>query len=372
MEQTLTGPRYGFGRSGYLAFGAALVGFVPEVSWDELVKLSTERKRSTQLTLELRVAVEYARLAVPLGDMEVRDGRYQLAPRSAEQLHQGRERLHELLSERLEQTDRKDVYLFVHGFNNTFEDAIFRWAMVWHFMGRVGVPMAYTWPAGKGGLFGYAYDRESGDFTVFHLKKMIVAIASCPDVERLHLIAHSRGCDVVTTALRELNIEIKASGKNTHQELKLKNLVLAAPDLDADVFEQRFGIEDLHLVADRTTVYLHKQDLALELSNWIFGGRNRVGNLTADKFTDDARAKLAHLKNFNMISCDVSGYSSSHDYVFAHPAVLSDLTLLLRDDRAPGAANGRPLDEPWEGIWQITNNYLSPTTQPLAGKQFTE
>jgi hypothetical protein len=53
----------------------------------------------------------------------------------------------------------------------------------------------------------------------------------------------------------------------------------------------------------------------------------------------------------------VSGFSTSHDYAFAHPAVVSDIFLLLRDGKAPGAANGRPLRVPAEGVWEITNDY---------------
>ena len=45
---------------------------------------------------------------------------------------------------------------------DSFEDAIFRIAELWHFLGREGVPIAYTWPAGHPGLLrGYNYDRES-------------------------------------------------------------------------------------------------------------------------------------------------------------------------------------------------------------------
>ena len=45
-----------------------------------------------------------------------------------------------------------------------------------------------------------AHDRESGEFTVYHLKQCLRAVAACPDVERVHLIAHSRGTDVTISA----------------------------------------------------------------------------------------------------------------------------------------------------------------------------
>ena len=126
----------------------------------------------------------------------------------------------------------------------------------------------------------------------------------------------------------------------------------------ADVFEQRFAIEDLHLAARRTTIYLSRTDLALAAAKLLFGGGERLGNLTPRKFSADARAKMADLKGFHMINCDVTGFSNSHNYAFSHPAVVSDLILLLRDDRDPGAEGGRPLAQSEEGIWEVRNDYL--------------
>jgi hypothetical protein len=60
-----------------------------------------------------------------------------------------------------------------------------------------------------------------------------------------------------------------------------------------------------------------------------------------------------------MISCETKGYSS-HSYMFMHPGAFSDLLLVLRDDKPPGAANGRPLEQPKPGLWLLTNDYLKP------------
>lgn len=359
-RKKLFGVDYGAGRSGYLVFGEVTVGVEPDFDWDGFVEKCETRSRRMQIRLELDSVVQLGELALPIRDMEVRDGRYRVTQADVKRLAAGRDALHKLLAKQLSLTASKDVYLFVHGFNNTFSEAVIRMAQLWHFMGRQGVAIAYTWPAGRGGLTGYAYDRESGEFTIYHLKKFLQAIASCPEVERVHLIAHSRGTDVLVTALRELHIDCKARGVSTQQEFKIENVVLAAPDLDADVFEQRYAVEDLHLAAKRTTIYLSKADLALSLSNWLFGGNNRLGSLEIKQFTSDARTKLAELKSFYMIDCNVSGYSTSHDYAFAHPAVLSDMILLLRDNRDPGAENGRPLRAPYDGVWQISNDYLLP------------
>lgn len=359
VKRTALGIQYGSGRSGRLVFGVAQVGFDRDVSWEEMQRISrTEQRPRPQLGMEMKQLTQMGTICVSLADMEVSEGRYRVPPDKRAEIDAGREALHRQLREQLKLTPKKDVYLYVHGFNNTFDDAVFRLAMFYHFAGRPGAPIAYTWPAGRGGLTGYAYDRESGEFTVFHLKKFIEAVVACPEVENLHIIGHSRGTDVVCTALRELNIEIRAKNLRTQEQLKLRNLVLAAPDLDSEVFEQRVAIEDLHLTAHRTTVYLSRADFALAISNWLFGGGSRVGNLTPEKFTPDARRKLAALKSFSIIDCGVSGYSTSHDYAFAHPSVISDVILMLRDDKAPGAANGRPLTPTFEGVWHINNDYL--------------
>lgn len=351
---------FGTGRSGVLTIGVAKVGFVPDLTWDELVQISTsgeERPRGPYMKLEsIR---DLGVLAVPLAQMEVRDGRYMLTHAAANQIAAGRATLHKLITDRLADSPRKDVYIFVHGFNNTFEDATFRLAMAWHMAGRPGVPIVYAWPAGHGGLTGYAVDRESGEFTVSHLRRFLKDVAACEEVERIHLIAHSRGTDVAISAVRELNIETRAKNLRTKEVYKLDDIVLAAPDLDAEVFEQRFAIEDLHLAANRVTVYLSKTDFALAVSRWMFGG-SRVGDLRPEDFTPDARAKLAQLKGFYLIDCNVTGHSGSHDYAFIHPAVVSDLILLLRDGKEPGAANGRPMTQQFEGVWEINNDYLMP------------
>jgi esterase/lipase superfamily enzyme len=250
------------------------------------------------------------------------------------------------------------VYIFVHGFNNTFEDAIFAAAEVWHFLGRSGVPIAYTWPAGRGGIRGYAYDRESGEYTVSHLRRFIRAVADCPDVERIHLIAHSRGCEVAMSALRELHLSIAAQGKSTQQELRLENLVLAAPDVDEQIFLERFVGENLLQHARRTTIYTSSGDRAIELSDLIFASRNRLGSLAVKDFSPKVKHTLAKLPNVQFIECKLTGMWIGHGYVFTNPAALSDLILVLRDRCPPGAENGRPL-RPVDGIWELTDDYLA-------------
>jgi esterase/lipase superfamily enzyme len=359
VEHSKINPTYGHGRANSLAFGVAAVSLQPHPSWKELIQESTQVKRGREFELKLAGVREYGRIQAPIEQMVERGPDQAISQASARQDRTEVKAFHELLRGRLGDATHKDVYVFVHGFNNTFDDAVFRAAEVWHFMGRVGVPIAYTWPAGLGGIRGYAYDRESGEFTVGHLRELILCVAECPGVERVHLVAHSRGVDVTISALRELHLIYTAQGKSTQRELKLENLVLAAPDVDEDVFMQRFVGENLLQAARRTTIYASQYDKAIELTDIVFASRRRLGTLAIKDFSPKMKQGLAKLPNVQFIECKISGWFLSHSYVFTQPAALSDMILVLRDRRDPGAANGRPLRQPAEGIWELTDDYLA-------------
>lgn len=59
-----------------------------------------------------------------------------------------------MLVRQLELTPRKELFVYVHGYHNSFADAAFTMAELWHFLGCIGVPIIYTWPAGHPGMFG--------------------------------------------------------------------------------------------------------------------------------------------------------------------------------------------------------------------------
>jgi len=209
-------------------------------------------------------------------------------------------------------------------------------------------------------LLGYFYDRESGEFTVLHLKRVLKLIASTPGLERLHIICHSRGGDITTTALRELNVEFMAKGQNPQKELKLETLVLAAPDLDAEVFSTRLMFENMALIAKQIVVYCSSKDKAVGLADKLFNSKARLGTLSEASIKPPAKKLLAELPWIQVVQCNVSGFGTSHDYLFTHPGAFSDLIMVLRDGRKPGAENGRPLTSQGGAFWSLDNNYMIP------------
>ena len=353
-------PAYGTKRSPFASFGQATVSFTPAPTWEELVSASGSAPDGHHLSLGVTGVEELGNFSFTAASFEVVDGNLRFRPEAAEVVADRVHQVTDLVRTRLAAGGHKDVYLYVHGVDNSFEDALCRAAVIWHSIGRRGVMVAYAWPAGQAGALGYFYDRESGEFSVCHLKRLITGLAECPEVERIHVVAHSRGCDVVTTALREINLECRARGLSTSATLKLDTLVLAAADLDAAVFGMRMQLENLAAVARHVVIYSSTSDRAVEFADWLFSSRARLGTLTKEEVDPPMQELLAQIPSLQCVRCAVSGTGNTHDYLFTNPGAMSDLILVLRDGKEPGAANGRPLTPLGGAFWLLDNSYALP------------
>lgn len=356
--------RYGSKRSQSLSFGMTTVRMGREESWDELVSASraAERRRRS-IPMCVSETHEKGRFPpVPTREIE-QDGQWVESPANETSQLAAETRFKALVAERLALTPKKDAYVFIHGTGSDFPTPMYVMAGLWHFMGRCGVPMVYTWPSSGSGrsLGGYDYNRESSEFTVYHLKQFLRVLAACPGIEKVHIIAHSRGADTALAALRELNIEIRASGGQTRKALKLGCFVLAAADIDLEVSSQRVSAERLMRVPEQMVLYVSSTDPYLRLASYLFGSRDRLGQSHAGDKTPRRAELLKHLPDIQFIHAPVAGsWGAGHFYFYGHPAVSSDLILLLRDNRGAGVENGRPLVREAEGLWRINVDYPAP------------
>ena len=135
-------------------------------------------------------------------------------------------------------------------------------------------------------------------------------------------------------------------------------LILAAPDLDAEVISQRIVSEGLIYLPARIVVYVSSGDSALGISTWLFRSGRRLGTLRAADLSAARKEELSRFSHLEIIDAEVSGYSTAgHDYYYSHPAVSSDLLLVLKEGREAGAEHGRPLQKSEDGFWTIDNTY---------------
>lgn len=352
---------YGYGRSDSGAYGSCVVEIGEDVGWPVLVENSLREKRTVRLPLTIQRTVEMGRFPETPTPLVQQNGQFVEDPRVAAERERVAKDFQAEMARRLAQTPRKEAFVFIHGYNNTFEHSVFVTAELWHFMGRNGVPIAYSWPAGRGGLRGYNYDRESGEFTVLHLKNFIRFLASTPDLEKVHFLAHSRGTDVLTTAIRELVIETRAEGRDPREVFKISDVALAAADLDMDVVTQRLAAERIGFGLGRITLYVSEEDKALGLSTWLFSGVQRLGKVSFEEMDQKLKARLEQNRGLTVVDARVRSGFIGHSYFYSDPAVSSDLILLFGQGRSPGADNGRPLEPLGPNYWRIGERYPAGT-----------
>lgn len=349
---------YGFARSRSLGFGSAVVTINPGMPWEELEQVSLERKRSKRLVMELSSIEELGRFPPTPPELVVVDGQTRVDPAALEVAAQTGEALQSEILRRLELAPANEVVVFVHGFNNDFDDAAFTLAELWHYLGREQVPILYTWPAGRGGPAGYIYDRESGEFTIHHLKSVFRFLHSIPEIDTFHLIAHSRGTDVLSSAIRELAIEARASGAAWPAKFRGSHIILAAPDLDMDVVSQRIVAEQLGRETRNISIYTSRSDKAIGLAEHFFKSVKRIGRLGAEDMPETGASSMPNIEGLSFIELEeVQSAGSSHGYFHSDPSASSDLILMIRYGREPGAEHGRPLKPVAAGFWQIEPGY---------------
>ena len=357
--------QYGFQRSESKAFGSVKVNLGHDLTWAELVDESETSDRDRPMELSLGPIEEIGRFPPTPAPFRVFDNSIVVSPEYQAKWDEMRDQLRVEIRRRLASTPRKEVFIYVHGYSNTFQDAVFAGGEFWHFLGREGVPIVYSWPAGYPGLFGYTYDRESSEYTVLHFKQLISMVSEMPDVKALHIVAHSRGTDVVGAGIRELFIHANGAGIHPLERYKIQNLVLAAPDLDVGVVQQRMAGERLLHGVGHFTIYSSPADEAIGIAEMLFASpRGRVGKLDPaklsawDKESLRRRAAKRSFIRFEGGSSDKYG----HSYFRTNPGVASDLILMLRYEYAPGTPE-RPLVPRGPSFWEIPPGYPNNSEQ---------
>lgn len=361
---------YGQTRAKSIAFGTARVRIGPHVSWETLERESRLANRTRDLNLSLGRVTELGRFPQEPYAVEVRaDGSVHRAAADL-RAHRAADRLlREEVQQRLTRSPTKEIVLYVHGFNETFATAAFTAAELCHFLGREPVCAFFTWPASSTGnvLISYTSTTESAQYAENHLKKVIRSLATTPGVERVQLLAHSRGTAVLMAAVRDLFAEAIAAGKEPSEALRVDNLVLFSPDIDVDIISQDVTAEisdpDIFTVwpsgrlpqslRGGLTIYSSPRDKALLLSRILFRSRNRVGGLRAEDVPAEVQHYLEPFEKVNLIIYEGRRTDpAGHSYFTTNPRVSSDLVELLRYDKRPGQP-GRELIKVGPIVWKF-------------------
>ncbi len=164
--------------------------------------------------------------------------------------------------------DEGPVIIYIHGFNNSFAESIFRYAQIAHDAQLPGKAVQFAW-ASKGEVNGYIYDRDSALTARDDLADLIVQTARRTD-RPITLVAHSMGSLIAMEALLHLSLS-----NNQRTLASVSEVMLLAPDVDADLFADQLA--QIQIPANRFGVAVNREDRLLRFSGRIAGESERVG-----------------------------------------------------------------------------------------------
>lgn len=234
-----------------------------------------------------------------------------------------REEFLALVAERLAKSSafKDHALVFVHGFNTSFDNAIYRTAQITHDLKFDGAAFLYSWPSG-GMVSSYTYDRDSAGQSEPYLREFLEIVVKESKAQAVNVIAHSMGSRPLLEVIRDMKASAPA--------IAINQLILAAPDVDRDSFATL--AREIKGFAKGITLYAAANDRALDVSRRYHGGITRAGDVPA---AGPVVAEGVDTIDVTAISTDSLGLNYS-EYVQSN-ALLADIGLLLQTgDRPPG------------------------------------
>jgi len=233
--------------------------------------------------------------------------------------------------EKIATSPRSNVFIFVHGFNVTFEAAAHRTAQMTHDLDFHGAPIFYSWPS-QGGTLPYVFDKNNIQWTQYHLENFLVDVTDRTESKNIYLIAHSMGAEALTRAFANVVRD------NPALRERFREIILTAPDIDAEIFMTQIAPR---MIAENThiTLYASANDNALIASKAI-NGLPRAGDAGAGLVIFDGIETI----DASNVETDLLGHSyfeesvlSDMFYIFRYGTRPDDRFLLRRQETSEGS-----------------------------------
>jgi esterase/lipase superfamily enzyme len=346
------------GHALHLGLAEVRFGHDESITWEEARRISLLKNRTTDYPLEVS-GIE------PFGVLEetIRPFDDNFMPDPAP----GR-RFAEEIDKRLAISDRKDVYIYVHGYKVHFESPVLVASEFWHFLGYNGAFIAYSWPT-KASMWSYLADLDKALNSARYLRTLILYIARHTDVEHIHVIGYSMGTRLVARMLADLGMYGYLMAEDAvHDAVKLGHVILTGADVDRSILGG-YLIDGALRVPQALTIYQSSADKALGVSRRVFG-RERAGQVF-ETDTLGPRARDYFLNNDHLFVVDVTNAEGStlgkgHGYFRGSPWVSSDILITLMYDLAP-TSRGLVQDQD-SAVWRFPDDYMIRLREALARK----
>jgi esterase/lipase superfamily enzyme len=215
---------------------------------------------------------------------------------------------------------KEQAFVFVHGYNVSFDDAIFRTAQIAYDILFDGPAITFSWPS-RGGTWDYRHDIDTAKASREGLRQLLEIVARDTGASAINLVAHSMGNDPVIEVLREQAEFLARGGQAT--DLKLNEIVLAAPDISRQVFEQ-FATRFVSLAKGGVTLYASNNDRAMAASKSVAGGLVRAGDVPKQGIVI-----VSGVESIDISEASTGFFSTNHSTFADRAHLVSDMQLLF-------------------------------------------
>ena len=240
------------------------------------------------------------------------------------------------ISERAGQARLREAFVFVHGYNTSFEDAVLRTGQIAYDLQFAGAPILFSWPS-RANLGAYSADEATVDWSRHHFRDFLEKLATKSELDVIHVVAHSMGNRIATRALETLRRR-----REGRRRPVLHEVVLTAPDIDSGEFLQLAA--EIQAFANRVTLYASSRDKALMASH---------------KFHDAPRAgesgkNIIVAQGIDTVDATTADTSfMAHGYFSSRRSVLSDVYYLMKGDPPAGRHGLRRQSHPNGHYWEM-------------------
>ena len=219
----------------------------------------------------------------------------------------------------LAEADEKEALVYIHGYNVSFGGALRITAQVATDLEFKGIPITYSWPS-RAKTLRYLADEKSIAHGQKYFDAFLKMIIEELDITKIHILAHSMGNRLATLGMQNLSADVAGD--------KLGQVIFASPDVDRGDFAER--AKKFAGKADRYTLYINDDDLALELSQVIHFGP-RAGE------KDDAPLVVDPVDTVDATPIETS--LLGHSFYQRDTTVIEDIVRLITQDLAPPRPN---------------------------------
>jgi esterase/lipase superfamily enzyme len=241
----------------------------------------------------------------------------------------------------VEKSPHRGLLVIVHGFREAFPSALRKTAFLGHILDIDSPVLVFDWPGNQGSsLRGYRRARSVAEESGAELARTLKLIINEVEPERLWLVANSMGGQVVVDAFSLLYADDSLADAQT----EIEDVVLTAPDVDHEEFNQQFKKEIASLTTN-LTVYVSANDRALLMSRIINRGR-RIGESTLDTMNPEQFEEAARV--FELVDADselvtlvdvtpINRTRNFHNFSLETPEFFDDLFLRITNEETPSS-----------------------------------